>query len=63
MPVEFTYHEPTDAVSHDIRNDAALTVEEAQVIATLQVAEQLSLIVDVLKELQYRLEQDAEAAE
>jgi len=63
MPVEFTYHETTDAVSHDIRNDASLTPQEAQVIATLQVAEQLSELVEVFKDMQHGMEWDAKNKE
>jgi len=59
MPARFSYHETTDAVSHDIQNDDPLTPEEAQVIATLQVAERLNEIVEVLKDIEHGMAYDA----
>jgi hypothetical protein len=53
---QFKWWQSTESIDHDFANDERLTVEEAQVFATLQMAEASENIAAQLKDLMYFLE-------
>jgi hypothetical protein len=52
---KFSYWEAGDAPQHDFQRDEALTTEEAQVLATMQLSENMAKVANELSELMYFL--------